>query len=95
MRENGGRTGKDEERRGVESWVGKIFELEGEENQKREARMEWVPGCGDDGARGGGEGRVQQWVECGGGGRAVRWEFGEGTADKKGPGDGDGSCAVF
>ena len=31
-RENGGRTGKDEERRGVESWVGKIFELEGEEN---------------------------------------------------------------
>ena len=58
-RENGGRTGKDEERWGVESWVGKIFELEGEENQKREARMEWVPGCGDGGARGGGEGRVQ------------------------------------
>ena len=59
MRENGGRTGKNREILGVESWVGKIFELEGEENQKREARMEWVPGCGDDGARGGGEGRVQ------------------------------------
>ena len=58
-RENGGRTSKDRERQGVESWVGKIFELEGEENQKREVRMEWVPRCEDGGARGGGEGRVQ------------------------------------
>ena len=31
-RENGGWTGKDRKRRGVESWAGKIFELEGEEN---------------------------------------------------------------
>ena len=70
-RENGGRTGKDEERWGVESWVGKIFELEGEENQKRGARMEWVPGCGDGGVRGGGGGRVRQWAKYGGGGWAA------------------------
>ena len=31
-RENGGRTSKDKERQGVESWAGKTFELEGEEN---------------------------------------------------------------
>ncbi|RVW46152.1 Retrovirus-related Pol polyprotein from transposon RE1 [Vitis vinifera] len=65
------RTGKDEERWGVESWVGKIFELEGEENQKRGARMEWVPGCGDGGVRGGGGGRVRQWAKYGGGGWAA------------------------
>ena len=70
-RENGGQIGKDRKRWGVESWAGKIFELEGEENQKREVRMEWVLGCGNGGARGGGGGRVRQWAECGGGGRAV------------------------
>ena len=63
--------------------------------------MEWVLGCGNGGARGGGRGRVRQWAECGGGGGAVfglwalRWEFGEGTADKGGPDDGGNSCAVF
>ena len=62
-RENGGRTRKDRERRGVESWAGKIFELEGEENQKMVARIEWVPRCENGGAREGGGGRVRQWVE--------------------------------
>ena len=58
-RETGGRIGKDRTRRGVESWAGKIFELEGEENQKREARMEWVSGCGNDGTRGRSRGCVR------------------------------------
>ena len=66
-RENGGRTSKDRERQGVESWVGKMFELEGEENQKMVARIEWVPGCGDGGARGRSGGRVRQWAERSGG----------------------------
>ena len=70
-RENGGRTSKDKERQGVESWAGKTFELEGEKNQKRETRMEQVPGCRDGGARGGGGGRVQQQAEYGGGGWAA------------------------
>ena len=70
-RENGGRIGKDRKRRGVESWAGKIFELEGEENQKMVARIEWVPRCGDGGTEGGSGGPVRQWAKRSGGGRAA------------------------